>query len=311
MQPFHFDILTIIGPTASGKTGIATQLTQLVGGVLFGADSRQVYRGMDIGTGKDLSDFFIDGKEVPYEMIDICEAGERYNLHRYLTDFWHAYHALPTEMPKVLCGGTGLYLEAVLRGYDMPDVPENHALRQKLYTYTLAELQAMLDSYSEAPTVVDRQNSRRLIRAIEVAEYFQQHGEQYEERTALSGPIFCINIDRQERRNRISERLRYRLDHGMIEEIEGLLEHLQPEQLIYYGLEYKYVTEYVMGKLSRAEMEERLEIAIHQFAKRQMTWWRGMERRGFEIIGVEPEPEYRKSAEKILELTRKWEAQHL
>ena len=284
----EIDIITLVGPTASGKTPVAAHLTNLLGGVLFGADSRQVYRGMDIGTGKDLEDFIINGTQIPYRMIDVCEAGERYNLHRYLEDFHEAYSALPAETPKILCGGTGLYVEAALKGYKMPDVPENLPLRAELETLTLEQLQEKYAQYQSLVEVSDLENRRRITRAIEVGDYFQKHGEQYEERAPLRGPIFCIDVNREVRRSRITKRLRKRLEEGMIEEVEGLLQHLEPEQLIYYGLEYRYVTEYVIGKLTREEMEEQLEIAIHQFAKRQMTWWRGMERRGFELQYIKP-----------------------
>lgn len=298
------DIITLVGPTASGKTPIAAYLTKMLGGVLFGADSRQVYRGMDIGTGKDLEDFVVDGQEIPYRMIDICEAGEKYNLHRYLEDFHEAYTALPKDQPKILCGGTGLYVEAALKGYQMPDVPQNTRLRDELNLLSLAELQERLGSYKYRDEDTDRNNPRRLIRAIEVADYFEHHGEQYEERAPLKGPIFCIDIDREVRRARITSRLKRRLEEGMIEEVERLLEHLEPEQLIYYGLEYRYVTEYVIGKLSRSEMEQRLEIAIHQFAKRQMTWWRGMERRGFDLKYIKPLETPKATAEMIIDMIK-------
>lgn len=296
----EIDIITLVGPTASGKTPVAAHLTNMLGGVLLGADSRQVYRGMDIGTGKDLEDFTINNTTIPYRLIDVCEAGERYNLHRYLEDFHEAYSEIPKETPKILCGGTGLYVEAALKGYRMPDVPENSPLRDELNQLTLPQLQEKFLSYPNSEMLADMENARRLIRAIEVADFFQKHGERYEERAPLKGPIFCIDISREIRRERISARLKKRLDEGMIEEVKTLLERLQPEQLIYYGLEYRYVTEYVIGKLTRREMEEQLETAIHQFSKRQMTWWRGMERRGFIIQYVQPLATPKDTAEKIL-----------
>lgn len=300
----EIEIITLVGPTASGKTPVAAHLTEMLGGVLFGADSRQVYRGMDIGTGKDLEDFNINGKVIPYRLIDICAAGERYNLHRYLEDFHEAYTALPKSTPKILCGGTGLYVEAVLKGYRMPDVPENLILREELNHLTLSQLQERCRSYGTESEPADPENSRRLIRAIEVAEFFKKHGPKYEDRAPLKGPIFCIDVDREVRRERISSRLKKRLDEGMIEEVERLLTTLTPEQLIYYGLEYRYVTEYVIGKITREEMERDLEIAIHQFAKRQMTWWRGMERRGFELRYIQPLATPRETAERILEMMK-------
>lgn len=298
----EIDIITLVGPTASGKTPVAAHLTKMLDGVLFGADSRQVYRGMDIGTGKDLDDFIIDGAQVPYRMIDVCEAGERYNLHRYLEDFHESYAALPAETAKVLCGGTGLYVEAALKGYRMPDVPEDLNLREELDGLTLEQLQKIYSKYEGQVEVSDLDNRRRLVRAIEVGKYFLEFGEKYEERAPLKGPIFCIDVDREVRRKRITERLKRRIEEGMIEEVEGLLEHLEPNQLIYYGLEYRYVTEYVIGKITREEMEEQLEIAIHQFAKRQMTWWRGMERRGFELKYVKPLESPKATAEYIASL---------
>lgn len=297
-------LIAIIGPTASGKTAVGTHLADLLGGVVLSADSRQVYRGMDIGTGKDLSDYTIEGRQIPYYLIDICDAGEHYNLHRYREDFFRiAEEVLPVHVPKVLCGGTGLYMEAVLGGYRLPHAPEDPTLRAELEPLGVAELQQRLASYGPQYTVEDPSNSRRLIRAIEVAEYFRITGvAEYDERPCIDSPIVCIDVDREVRRQRISRRLRARIDDGMIEEIKRLLRHLAPEQLTYYGLEYRYVTEYVVGALSYDEMIQRLETAIHQFAKRQMTWIRGMERRGFDIRYVRPLDTPRETALHIIDL---------
>ncbi|MDO5035670.1 MAG: tRNA (adenosine(37)-N6)-dimethylallyltransferase MiaA [Porphyromonas sp.] len=296
------DLITLMGPTASGKTAVAAELAHLLPrGVVLSADSRQVYRGMDIGTGKDLDEYTIDGEEVPYYLIDICDAGERYNVHRYREDFFKIYEQLGPEVPKVLCGGTGQYIETVKGGFRMPDAPENPQLRSELEQLSTASLAGRL-SQLNSEGVVDWQNRRRLVRAIEVEEYFRGQGTEvsYITYPPLSGPIFAIDVSREVRRERISARLTARLEGGMIQEVEQLLDQLQPEQLIYYGLEYKYVTEYLTGKLSYDEMKRQLEIAIHQFAKRQMTWIRGMERRGFTIHHIKPGESPRATAEEIL-----------
>lgn len=297
-------LVALIGPTASGKTAVAAHMADMLGGVVLSGDSRQVYRGMDIGTGKDLSDYEIEGRSVPYYLIDICDAGERYNLHRYREDFFHIVEeVLPRSVPKVLCGGTGLYIEAVMGGYRLPHAPEDPSLRAELDALTLPRLRERLAEYGRADEGLDLDNSRRLIRAIEVAEYCKRTGDDgWGERQPLGSPIFCIEVDRDVRRARISSRLRRRIDEGMVEEVRGLLEHLSPDRLIYYGLEYRYVTEYVIGVLGYEEMLERLEVAIHQFAKRQMTWIRGMERRGLQVTYIRPSDSPRETAERILDL---------
>lgn len=298
-MPLGIDIITIYGPTASGKTSIAVQLAEMLGGVLFSGDSRQVYRGMDIGTGKDLSEYQVGDFTVPYRMIDVAEAGEQYNLHRYIRDFYRAYYELPQETPKILCGGTGLYMTAVLGGYKMPKVPIDDGLRAELDALSLEELRARLVEAGGKLEGVDICNSRRLVRAIEVA----LAGEvDVEERAPLRGPIFCVDVSREIRRERISKRLTARLEEGMIEEVQRLLETVDADTLIRYGLEYKFVTLYLQGKLGYEEMRQGLETAIHQFAKRQMTWVRGMERNGFEIQYISPLATPRETAEAMKEL---------
>lgn len=294
------DLLTIIGPTATGKTAIAAHLAHLMGGVVLSGDSRQVYRGMDIGTGKDLEDYVVDGDPVPYYLIDIVDAGEHYSLYQYLEDFDAIWASLPESTPRILCGGTGLYMEAAIRGYRLPDVPVDERLRAELEALSTEGLRERASDLGILDLLKDPENRRRIIRGIEVAEYFRLHGPHYIDRPPLEGPIYAIDVSRETRRDRISERLDRRLEEGMIREVEGLLEHLRPEQLTYYGLEYRYVTEYVTGVLSYREMRDRLETAIHQFAKRQMTWIRGMERRGLEITWIEPLEEPRETAEMIL-----------
>lgn len=279
-------VITITGPTATGKTAVAAHLAHLLGSSILSADSRQVYRGMDIGTGKDLSDYVVAGETVPYYLIDICDPGERYNLHRYLTDAHAVLERLPDSPPNILCGGTGLYVESLVKGYRLSTAPEDPQLRAELDSLSLTELQ----SRAKGLSVEDPENPRRLIRAIEVDTYFKKQGRvpEYITHPPLEGPIFCLDVPREVRRDRISRRLRLRLEQGMIEEVEALLEQVTPEQLIYYGLEYKYVTEYVIGKRSYDDMVHNLETAIHQFAKRQMTWFRGMERRGLSLTYIRP-----------------------
>ena len=294
------ELLTIIGPTASGKTPVAAHLAHRVGGVVLSGDSRQVYRGMDLGTGKDLEDYVVDGDPIPYYLIDIAEAGDHYSLYQYLEDFDRVWQSLPEATPRILCGGSGLYVEAALRGYHLPDVPRDESLREALGRLSLDALRERAEQLGALEELKDPENRRRMERAIEVALYFHDHGERYLDRPPLEGPIYCLDISRETRRGRISERLRKRLREGMVEEVEGLLKHLRPEQLTYYGLEYRYITDYVTGKLTYDEMEQRLEVAIHQFAKRQMTWIRGMERRGLTITRITPEETPAATADLIL-----------
>lgn len=278
------DLIVVTGPTASGKTVLAVQIARQTDGEIISADSRQVYRRMDIGTGKDLAEY----GDVPYHLIDICEPGTKYNLHLYVKDFHNALADITRRGKQpVVCGGTGLYLETVLSGVRLPDVPENTSLREKLSGKSLHELTEILSSYKKLHNTTDVDTVKRAIRAIEIEEYYSTHPMEARAAskaaaTPLPHKLFLIDIPRNLRRERISKRLRQRLDNGMVQEIEGLLkEGIPAEDLIYYGLEYKYVTLYVTGRLSFEEMHRLLEIEIHQFAKRQMTWFRGMERRGF------------------------------
>ncbi|MBQ2130074.1 MAG: tRNA (adenosine(37)-N6)-dimethylallyltransferase MiaA [Prevotella sp.] len=287
-------MITILGPTASGKTRLATALAAEIGGEIISADSRQVYRGMDIGTGKDLDDYVVDGKKIPYHLIDICEPGTKYNLFQYQEAFFTAYKDIVCRgQTPLLCGGTGLYIEAVLKGYKLSPVPQNPALRERLEGKTLEELTKMLEelkakSGSIMHNTTDVDSAQRAIRAIEIESYNLEHPIPRRDLPPISSLIIGVNIDREERRRKITQRLRQRLENGMIDEIKGLLDRGIPaEDLIYYGLEYKFVTEYVIGKTSYEEMFSKLEIAIHQFAKRQMTWFRGMERRGFTIHWID------------------------
>ncbi|MDO5017529.1 MAG: tRNA (adenosine(37)-N6)-dimethylallyltransferase MiaA [Porphyromonas sp.] len=295
--PVGIDLITIYGPTATGKTAVAVALAKKTGAVILSGDSRQVYRGMDIGTGKDLSEYNTPEGAVPYRLIDIADAGERYNLHRYVEDFFEAYEALPPETPKILCGGTGLYMTAVIGGYDMPRVPEDPSLRRELERLSTEELQERLAKMGGDLSAIDIHNPRRLVRAIELMTAERAGTVTPVRRAPLRGPIFCLDVDREVRRARISKRLEARLREGMVEEVEGLMQKVDPEVLIGYGLEYRFVTEYLLGHLTYDEMHDRLEIAIHQFAKRQMTWARGMERKGFKIQYIHPHAAPEETAE--------------
>ena len=303
-------MITILGPTASGKTPLAAVLAQQINGEIISADSRQVYRRMDIGTGKDLADYTVHGSgsmvqgssltinqeplTIPYHLIDICEPGTKYNLFQYQQDFFDAYQdIIGRGKTPILCGGTGLYIEAVLKGYQLSPVPQNPELRARLEGKTLDELTEMLvelkaKNGSVMHNKTDVDSCQRAIRAIEIEEYNLHTPTPKRELPPIDSLIVGVNIDREARREKITRRLKARLEVGMIEEVRGLLaEGIPAEDLIYYGLEYKFVTEYLVGKMTYDEMFQRLEIAIHQFAKRQMTWFRGMERRGFTIHWID------------------------
>ena len=287
-------LITILGPTASGKTTFAAHLAAIQSGEILSGDSRQVYRGMDIGTGKDLSDYIVDGKAIPYHLIDICNPRTKYNLFRYQEDFMKAHEDIRKRGAQpILCGGTGLYIESVLKGYHLSPVPQNEVLRQELAHKTLDELTEILKQLKQQQgdslhNTTDVDSCQRAIRAIEIETYNLQHPTTEREYPPIPSVIIGLNIDREARRQKITQRLKARLNAGMIAEIEELLQQGIPaDDLIYYGLEYKFVTEYVVGKLPFEEMFRQLEIAIHQFAKRQMTWFRGMERRGFTIHWID------------------------
>ncbi len=291
-------MITILGPTASGKTPLAAALALRIGGEIISADSRQVYRRMDIGTGKDLTDYriLVDGVPVaiPYHLIDICEPGTKYNLFQYQQDFFDAYNnIIGRGKTPILCGGTGLYIEAVLKGYHLSPVPQNQALRDRLEGKSLQELTKMLAALKEKTGSVmhnttDVDSCQRAIRAIEIETYNLEHPMPCRDLPPVDSLIIGVSIDRAARREKITRRLKARLEEGMIDEVRGLLDEGIPvENLVYYGLEYKFVTEYVTGQTTYDEMFQRLEIAIHQFAKRQMTWFRGMERRGFTIHWID------------------------
>lgn len=280
-----YDIIAIVGPTASGKTQLATNLAAKLGGEIISADSRQIYRGMNLGTGKDLEDYTINGKTIPYHLIDIADAGTKYNVYEYQSDFLKAYNDIKSRnVQPILCGGSGLYIEAVLKGYKLIPVPENKELRQQLEQKTDEELASILASYKSLHNTTDLDTRKRTIRAIEIEEYYSKTPLDPNPFPQLTSIIFGVKYDRATEMQRIKARLAQRLDSGMIDEVKTLLNSgINPDDLIYYGLEYKYLTEYIIGKNSYDEMFEHLYIAIRQFAKRQMTWFRGMERRGFTI----------------------------
>ena len=284
-----YDLITILGPTASGKTSLAAALAYDLNAEIISGDSRQVYRKMDLGTGKDLDDYIVNGKQIPYHLIDIVDAGYKYNVFEFQRDFLKAYDDICSRnVIPVLCGGTGMYIESVLKGYRLLPVPENPALRESLADKSLQELTEILSSYKELHNTTDVDTVKRAIRAIEIEEYYKQQNVEARSFPVLNSLIIGVDIDRELRREKISNRLRQRLDNGMIKEIEDILNSgVSADDLIYYGLEYKYLTLYVTGKLSYEEMFHSLEIAIHQFAKRQMTWFKGMERRGFTIHWID------------------------
>lgn len=299
-----YDLITILGPTASGKTPLAVALADKLGTDIISGDSRQVYRRMDLGTGKDLADYTVNGHKVPYHLIDIVEPGYKYNVFEYQRDFLKAYGYIVSEgkLP-VLCGGTGMYIESVLKGYRLLPVPENPELRASLEGKTLEELTRILEGYKKLHNSTDVDTAKRAIRAIEIEEYYKQQSPEYREFPSLKSLIIGVDIDRELRRKKITHRLKQRLDEGMVDEVRNLLaEGIPAENLIYYGLEYKFLTQYVIGELSYEEMFHQLETAIHQFAKRQMTWFRGMERRGFAIHWLDVTLPMEKKIEQIINL---------
>ena len=302
-------LITILGPTASGKTTLAAHLALQCDGEIISADSRQVYRHMDIGTGKDLDDYHVDGHDIPYHLIDICEPGTKYNLFEYQRDFLEAYNGIiQRNRQPILCGGTGLYIESVIRGYQLSPVPQNQSLRDSLEGRSLDELTHMLEQLKQQSGTVmhnttDVDSTQRAIRAIEIETYNLQHPTERRQFPAIPSLVVGIDIDRETRRQRISQRLRQRLDNGMADEIRKILDSgVSPDDLMYYGLEYKYVTLYVIGQISYEQMIHDLEIAIHQFSKRQMTWFRGMERRGIHIHWIDAKQPLITKVNKILSL---------
>ena len=286
-----YDLLTVIGPTASGKTRLAVHLALALDGEVISADSRQVYRGMDIGTGKDLEEYVVEGQRVPCHLVDIVEAGYKYNVFEYQADFKRVWEDCRQRgVVPVLCGGSGLYVEAVLKGYKLLPVPANEALRASLAGLSLPELAERLATYKKLHNTTEIDTPKRAIRAIEIEEYYRTHPLEVKDFPVLHPLIVGVDVSREVRRERITRRLHERLAHGMVEEVKRLLDAgVKPDDLLYYGLEYKYLTLYLIGKLSYDDMVAQLNVAIHQFAKRQMTWFRKMEREGFDIRWLDAE----------------------
>ena len=302
----NYDLVTILGPTASGKTPLAAALAYRLSAEIISGDSRQVYRRMDLGTGKDLADYVVDGKRIPYHLIDIVEPGYKYNVFEFQRDFLQAYDEIRQRgVLPILCGGTGMYIESVLKGYKLLPVPENPELRASLADKSLDELTTILAGYKKLHNSTDVDTVKRAIRAIEIEEYYRQQPVSAREFPAINSLVIGVDIDRDLRRAKITRRLKQRLDEGMVDEVRALLDAGIPaEDLIYYGLEYKYLTLYAVGRLTYDEMFHQLEIAIHQFAKRQMTWFRGMERRGFNIHWIDASLPMEQKVEEIVGLIK-------
>ncbi len=299
-----YDILVITGPTASGKTTLAANLAFHIGGEVISADSRQVYRGMNLGTGKDYSDYYVDGKAVPYHILDIVDPGYKYNVFEYQSEFKRVYEDMKgRKVFPVVCGGSGMYIDSIITGYKMQEVPPDSGLRAKLEKKSMQELIDILSTYKNLHNTTDIDTKKRIIRAIEIEQFSRAGSKKHSQFPRLKAFITGIMFDREERRQRITERLKKRLDEGMVEEVRRLLgEGVRKETLVYYGLEYKYITLYLDGKYGYQEMVNNLEIAIHQFAKRQMTWFRGMERKGIKIHWLDGKTTLEDKIEKVLGL---------
>ncbi|MBL7972699.1 MAG: tRNA (adenosine(37)-N6)-dimethylallyltransferase MiaA [Prolixibacteraceae bacterium] len=304
MHNEKYNLITILGPTASGKTAVAAQIASVLDGEVISADSRQVYRGMDLGTGKDYADYVVDGKPIPYHLIDIADAGYEYNVYEYQKDFLKVFEDVTNrnKLP-VMCGGSGLYLEAILKNYKLIQVPNNESLRENLADKSLDELTQILRTYKNyLHNQTDIENTKRAVRAIEIEEYYLTHPEIDTGMPDIRSLVVGVKFDRESRRKRITARLRQRLKEGMLDEVQHLLDSgLTPEQLTYYGLEYKYMTLHLTGQLSYQQMFDGLNVAIHQFAKRQMTWFRRMEKQGTEIHWLDGYMPLDEKVEKILE----------
>jgi tRNA dimethylallyltransferase len=302
----EYDLLVITGPTASGKTSLAVNLAKRIGGEVISADSRQVYKGMNLGTGKDYDDYQIDGTHVPYHLIDIADPGYKYNVFEYQRDFIKIYSDIKKrKVFPVVCGGSGMYADSIITGYKMFEVPPDSGLRVELEKKSIEELKAILSSYKNQHNTSDIDSKKRAIRAIEIAHFNNNKGAPKSENLKIKSLVVGVMFDRDSRRKRITERLMQRIADGMIDEVKQLIDRgISTETLIYYGLEYKYITLFLLGKLGYDEMLKALEIAIHQFAKRQMTWFRGMEKRGIKIHWIDGELPMEVKVERVLELLK-------
>jgi tRNA dimethylallyltransferase len=299
-----YDLLVVTGPTASGKTALAVALAKKVGGEIISADSRQVYRGMNLGTGKDYDDYLIDGTRIPFHLIDIAEPGYKYNVFEYQRDFVNVYTSLKLRnLFPIVCGGSGMYADSIITGYKMVEVPPDSGLRSELEKKPMEELREILSTYKNPHNITDFDTKKRIIRAIEIEHFNSNRRQKKSELPKVNSLIVGVLFEREARRKRISDRLKQRLDAGMVEEVRNLIKlGVNPETLIYYGLEYKYITLYITGKLSFEVMLKDMETAIHQFAKRQMTWFRGMERRGTKINWIDGELPIDKKVETVIGL---------
>jgi tRNA dimethylallyltransferase len=300
----QYDLLVITGPTASGKTSLAVVLAAHLGGEIVSADSRQVYRGMNLGTGKDYNEYLIEGKQIPYHLIDVADPGYKYNLFEYQRDFKKVYFDLKKRnIFPVVCGGSGMYIDSVIRGYKMFEVPPDSGLRVRLEKKSMEELIEILKTYKNLHNITDTDNKKRLIRAIEIAHCNSFKSQKQTEFPTLKSLIIGVMADRNERRRRITERLKQRLNAGMVDEVKKLLEKgISKETLVYYGLEYKFISLFLAGRMGYEKMVKELEIAIHQFAKRQMTWFRGMERKGILIHWIDGELPMEEKVERVMDL---------
>ncbi len=301
-----YNLLTILGPTAGGKTSVATRMAYMLDGEVVSADSRQVYRSMDLGTGKDLGDYVVEGKKIPYHLIDIVDAGYKYNVYEYQQDFIKAFNDIHSRNKfPVLCGGSGMYIEAVLKGYKLIQVPVNEELRAELEQKPTEELITILSSFKKLHNKTDIDTRKRMIRAIEIEKYYAGNPQLDTDYPKITPLIVGVKFDRKSQRKRITQRLKQRLDEGMIDEVKRLIDQgISAENLVYYGLEYKFITQHITGELSYDEMFKKLETAIHQFAKRQMTWFRRMERNGFIIHWLDGYAPMHDKTNRILNLLR-------
>lgn len=299
-----YDLLMVTGPTASGKTALAATIAQRIGGEIISADSRQVYRRMNLGTGKDYDDFQVNGTEIPCHLIDIVDPGYKYNVFEYQRDFNKVYSDLrKRNIFPVVCGGSGMYADSIISGYKMFEVPPDSGLRIDLEKKSIEELKEILLTFKNLHNTTDIDTKKRVIRAIEIEHSRKNKGNHSSEFPKIRALVIGVMFDRDTRRKKISERLKQRLDSGMIDEVKNLIETgINTETLIYYGLEYKFITLYLSGRSSYQEMVKDLEIAIHQFAKRQMTWFRGMERRGIKIHWIDGQMPIEEKVQTVMEL---------
>ena len=305
----NYDIITILGPTASGKTSFAANLATNLNAEIISGDSRQVYRGMDIGTGKDLKDYIVGQRMIPYHLIDIVDAGYEYNIFEYQKDFYKVFNEIKDRRKiPILCGGSGMYIESILNGYKLIQVPENKVLRDELEKIKTEKLVKILSSYGSLHNISDTSDRKRLIRAIEIQQYHKTNKDIQTKLPAIKSIVFGIDLERDEVRNRITKRLKTRLQEGMIEEVKELMRKgLSSEQIKFYGLEYKFLTSYIMDEFSYDEMFRQLNTAIHQFAKRQMTWFRRMEKKGFKINWIDGKLNLETKINKCIEIINSFE----